>query len=86
VCRPASGAHTAKNKEGRRHAASVGGVRAALHAHIGPRARVFDVWLGVVTASIGSVQLRHTRRRWAQQRLRLRAGLMEVEAIEERRA
>ena len=40
--------------------------------------RVFYVWLGAVTASIASVQPRHARRRWAQQRLRVPARLMEV--------
>ena len=54
------------------HGAVVGAVRATLGAQVELRALVFDVRLGPVTTSIGSVQTRHARRRRAQLCLRVR--------------
>jgi hypothetical protein len=55
------------------HGAVVGAVRATLGAQVELRALVFDVRLGPVTTSIGSVQARHARRLRAQLCLRVRA-------------
>ena len=55
------------------HGALFGAVRATLGAQVEPRGRVFDVRLGPVATSMGSVHARHARRRRAQLCLRVRA-------------
>ena len=65
--------HTLRKRKVLVHGAVVGAVRATLGAQVELRALVFDVRLGPVTTSIGSVQARHARRLRAQLCLRVRA-------------